>query len=449
MKEEVKSLITTLIVNEPFIGLLLKRTWIYESREVNAPAWTDGLRVFINPELFSKFDDREKPYILAHEVMHIIQKHVPRTKQLIKKYPMSPTTYNVVSDAKVNQYLHECRDIKKPNGVIEPLMLRDVVSDPYGMSFEEIIEELWKKAKKVSIKPQWGDVSEALESGEGGEEEGEDGEDEEDEGDGGKARKDEEKEGGKSGKGGEERKGGNGRGRGKTDSEGRVLNEGDEEDRGARSDDEIERRAEKKVVEVAVSIKSIGKLPAWAERLVNEILKPKVDWRRLIRSALTKGLGKKVKRTWTRPSRKYPAFPGKETLKMQKVVCLIDTSGSIGEKELKQFISEVYGIAKEVAEVIVIPWDARAYDPIIIKRNSDISKIVLKGGGGTMIMDALELVDRRYSDANIIVILSDWLIGDLSTDDVQRLLRKYSNRIVAVTTADQPPKYLKSIKIQF
>ena len=235
------------------------------------------------------------------------------------------------------------------------------------------------------------------------------------------------------------------------DVEGEPLNEGDSEDKSKKNPEEIERQIQKKLLESAMTAKQIGKLPAELERLVEEIAKPKVHWRRLIRSTLSKGLGKSVKRTWSRPSRKIPnSYPGKETLKMGKVIVLVDTSGSIGQKELQQFVGEVYGIAKEVAEVVVIPWDAKAYEPIVMKSYRDIEKVRvgLKGGGGTIIRPALELVDKKFNDTQQIVILSDWYIGDLNDSETERLLKKYADRIVAVTTSAEPPQYLPTrIKI--
>jgi predicted metal-dependent peptidase len=112
----------------------------------------------------------------------------------------------------------------------------------------------------------------------------------------------------------------------------------------------------------------------------------------------------------------------------------------------------VWAIVKEVAEVVVIPWDAEAYDPIIMKSVGDIEKVKvgLKGGGGTVIYPALALVDKKFSDAQQIVILSDWYIGDLGRNETENLLRKYANRIIAVTTANKPPQYLPiRLKISF
>jgi len=322
---------------------------------------------------------------------------------------------NVIADAKANQYIKKYVSKLKAITPVMPETVEDIfgVRDAEKKSLEEIMDEILKRSDKCCSR-SWGSdctripIDVQPNNSEGGEKPLEDG-------------------------------------------ESKPLNEGDEEDKGKKSPEEIERQIQKKLIESAMAAKQIGKLPAELERLVEEIAKPKVHWKRLIRSALSKGLGKSVKRTWSRPSRKMPdSYPGKETLRLGKIVVLVDTSGSIEERELKQFVGEIYAIAKEVAEVIVIPWDAKAYEPIVMKSHRDIEKVKvgLKGGGGTIIRPALELVDKKYGDAQQIVILSDWYIGDLNSPETEKLLKKYADRIIAVTTSAEPPSYLPTrIKI--
>jgi len=405
LKDSVKTIISTVLAEEPFFGMLLKRTWIMSTNKVPT-AMTDGIRIYVNPEFFSKLTPEEKKAILLHELMHIVQLHPARSK----KYTSMPhVIVNLVADAKANQYIKKYVSKMKTVKPVMPGTIEDIfgVRDAEKKSFEEIIDEIAKKQRHDRGRGDRGDISPIPDLPV-------------DDGDG-------------------------------DYGEVRPLNEGDESDNGKKNPEEIERQIQRKLMESAMVAKQIGKLPAELERLVEEIAKPKIHWRRLIRSALTKGLGKSVKRTWSRPSRKIPnSYPGKETLKMGKIVVLVDTSGSIGQKELQQFVGEVYGIAKEVAEVVVIPWDAQAYSPIVMKSHRDIERVRvgLKGGGGTVIRPALELVDREYSDAEQVVILSDWWIGDLNSPETERLLKKYAERIIAVTTSAEPPSYLPTrIKI--
>jgi predicted metal-dependent peptidase len=379
---------------------MLKRTWILSSDKVET-AMTDGIRIYVNPAFFEKLNPEERKAILLHELMHIVQLHPTRSKKYLDK-GVPHIIVNVVADAKANQYIEKYVSKLK---TITPIMPRTIeeafgVKDVEKKSFEEIMDEVLKRLPKCKCNG----------IGEGG---------------GPKIPMDIQPEG--------------------ASNEGEPLNEGDRGDENKSDPEEVEKAVKRKLLESAMAAKQIGKLPAELERLVEEIAKPKVHWKRLIRSTLSKGLGKSVKRTWSRPSRKIPnSYPGKETLKLGKVVVLVDTSGSIGEKELKQFVGEVYAIAKEVAKVIVIPWDAQAYSPIVMRSHRDIEKVKvgLKGGGGTVIRPALELVDKEYSDAQQIVILSDWYIGDLDDAETQRLLKKYADRIVAVTTARESPSYL-------
>lgn len=399
MKEVVKDLIATLTVKEPLLGLLAKRTWIYSDEGLEHVASTDGLRIYINPKLFSKLPDSVKLSVLAHEIMHIILKHVTRARYVRKLFPdLNIYDVNIVADAKANQYLLE--DFAVPPYFITPKSLASAIRIPVDVvansSFEEICEMIAKFRRRPLITPQ-----KHLELDVAHE-------------------------------------------RGCRSCSYEVLNEGDAEDEGVSSGDEVEERVAKKYAEAFVVAKTVGRAPGWAERILREILKPKAPWQRLLRALLTKGMGKRVKRTWTRPSRKHPLYPGKEFLKMDKVVVLVDTSGSINGKELQQFITEVYSIVKDVAEVVVVPWDATVYEEQVIRRPDDVKKIKVKGGGGTVIRPALELAHKKHPDS-MIVILSDWHIADLNEPKTEELLKRNAGRIIAVTTSATPPEFLRNV----
>jgi predicted metal-dependent peptidase len=477
-KRTVKNIISTLLVEEPVFGMLLRRTWIYADINTNL-AYTEGLSIYINPERFVKLQPIEQRFVLLHELMHIVLKHTLRAKEFEKKYGyiLDPLTMNIVADAKANQYLTKYRGKLR----LKPVWPEDVekvykVSDIEKKSTEELIEELAKKAKKVMICPRSGDSlwpdqpqpplppspvppdvevpprvpvppsspqppqkpqprpqipqpdtnmpQDVFREGEGDNKE-KGGEGDKGEGDGEDKVK-------------------------KISSKAKVpLNEGDKEDQDAKTPEELFRSWIRKMAETLIAVKMAGRVPAELERLVESLLRPIIGWKELLRGAVTKGLGRQVKRTWSRPSRKNPdIYPGKETLKLNKVVVLIDTSGSIGQRELERFVSEVYGVLKETSQVIVIPWDAVAYTPIVLKSLGDIKRACrLGGGGGTCIKPALIAVDKAYRDADKIVIFSDWWIADLDDPETQRLLKKYAHKIVAFTTDKNPPEYLESYKI--
>jgi predicted metal-dependent peptidase len=397
LRGEIKSIVASLTIKEPVIGIFLRRTWIYESKENQMPAWTDGIKVYVNPDMFMAIPQNERPTVLAHEALHIFEQHFPRAKAIGAPQMIA----NIAADVKVNQHLYESGFRIPQNAVTSSFVSKVTGVSAYDiekMSFEEIVKLLMKNCNgsggctgsdgSVMIDESKCDLKE-------------------------------------------------------TDSKGEVLNEGDEEDGNAKTADEMERRARKKAVESVVVAKVAGKVPGWAERVVSELLKPKVDWRRALRAALERGVGRKVRKTWTKPSRKSECFPGKELMAMNSVVVAVDTSASISERELQQFLSEIYGICREVATVTVIPWDARAYDPIRITRAGDVSKIKLMGGGGTVFLPVIEVLEKMKYDQ--LVILSDWEISDLREKEVEEFMRRNASRIVAVTTYMKPPEFLRNV----
>jgi len=438
MKERVKRVISALVVKEPFFGLLLKRTWIlYDAREEQI-AWTDGARIFLG-EPASKLPEEELAGVLLHEIAHVVLKHVLRVQDLQKRYALPPELLNVIADAVANKYVlgTEAGKFLQKLQPITPEHIAALfgISDVERKSLEEIAAELRKasaQTKKPGLKatidgdllPKTSSEADACD----------------------KSGADERSSNSSTCKAGEESNSERNAGK-------RVLNEGDEgEGPDARlSPDEVERRVERKVADafvVAKTARAAGTVPAALERLVEEILKPKVDWRRLLREKLRAFIGSDYLPSWHKLNKKLPGLrPGKRYVEASDIVALIDTSGSIDEKTLQQFVSEVFAVARATGrKVVVIPWDARAYEPFEVRGYEDLSKVKIRGGGGTVIAPALRAAEKLMRPTTKIVILSDWEIYDLTSKFVQEWLRKHRHQIIAVTTHNQPP-FLHSVKI--
>jgi len=504
LTKKVKRAIAALTVREPFIGVMLKRTWIlYDPDLTWAPASTDGLRIRLGPSAL-QLDERKIAALLAHEVVHAALKHPARLRLLQRKYGLPRQLLNVLADAVVNKYVLET-DAGKYLEELNPVLPRHI-EEHFGIkgvekkSLEELVREVAERLPKVKIEvisakatfgedvgrpeapaPQAGKPAGGKKEGKeregskggrgGGREEGEKaggGESEEKSGEGEEREGAAKREGERAEGGGEEegaapakgRGGGAGFGEGESgeeegDREAVVINEGDpgEHPGNKLTEEEIERRIERKVasaVETAKRMKGAGTQPGLYERLLKEVLKPKVDWRRVLRERLRGFFGEDYIPTWTRVNKKLPwIFPGKVYLERGDAICLVDTSGSIGERELHQFISEVFAIARAARRrVVVIPWDAAAYPPIEIRGNEDIKRIRVSGYGGTVILPALEAAEKLLRPTTKVVILSDWDIFDINSPKVQAWLKRHRGRILAVTTLRQPPSYLQSIRIE-
>jgi len=475
---KVRKAIAALTVREPFIGIMLKRTWIlYDPKLTRAPASTDGLRIYLGPAA-TQTEERKIAALLEHEIMHIALKHAARGKFLQRKYGLPQPLLNVLADAIANRYVMGTEAgtyLSELNPVLPEHIERTFgIKDVEKKSFEEIAKEVAERLPHVKIETIKAKATFGEDVGyprAGGGEPQEDGErNEEGKGEKKEGKKSEEEaagkgkeEGGSEAGGGEAAPtkgggGGAGFGEGESKEEGRevvVINEGDpgEHPKEKLSEEEVERKIERKVasaVETAKRMKGAGTQPGLYERLLKELLKPKVDWKRILRERLRHFFGSDYIPTWTRVNKKAPwVFPGKVHLERGDAICLVDTSGSIGEKELHQFIAEVFAIARAARRrVVVIPWDAAAYPPIEIRGNEDIKRVKVSGYGGTVILPALEAAEKLLKPTTKIVILSDWDIFDINSRKVQEWLRKHSRQILAVTTLVQPPPFLQSVKIE-
>ena len=180
--------------------------------------------------------------------------------------------------------------------------------------------------------------------------------------------------------------------------------------------------------------KSIGTLPAGLGDVVDNLLKPTVDWRALLRQALRDGEGRTIVTTWRRPSRKIPGMPGLRRLASPPIRVLMDTSGSIGGEQLERFMSEVYAIAR-FGRVIWTCWDAKAYDDVVANNPLEVKRVLCKritGRGGTMIEPALRKCLKSMRGESV-VILTDGYIGDVAK--VGGLMREIAARAPAAVFA--------------
>lgn len=166
--------------------------------------------------------------------------------------------------------------------------------------------------------------------------------------------------------------------------------------------------------------KVAGKGAGGMDRLLQDLLEPKVNWREVLREYVKTMCRAKDTSSWRRVNRRFlslgaymPSLIGE---RVGRLVIAIDTSGSIGDKELAEFLSEVKGIAEEVnpSAVDLIYWDSSVasheeYD------ESTVANIVTstrpKGGGGTSPSCVSEYLKEKKIEPECIIILTDGYVG--------------------------------------
>ena len=155
------------------------------------------------------------------------------------------------------------------------------------------------------------------------------------------------------------------------------------------------------VAQAEQAAKARGELPAGLARSVEDVFHPPTDWREVLREFLRASARNDY--SWSRPNRRFIGqglyLPGLQSEALGEVLVAVDTSGSIGAKELAVFGAEL--------EALLGSYDCSA---TIVYHDARIQKVedwtpsdgplVLRpvGGGGTdhaCVFDWLEAEGRQ------------------------------------------------------
>lgn len=158
-----------------------------------------------------------------------------------------------------------------------------------------------------------------------------------------------------------------------------------------------------------------GDIPAGLARWAEEVLRPRVDWRRVLATEIRRALGSANGRTdytWRKPSRRQSCFPNIVLPGMHhpttSIAVVVDTSGSISDEMLNEALAEVRGIldAQGRREAVhVIACDAEVH---AVRRVFDARRVrKLPGGGGTDMGRGIAAAMRLRPRPEVIVVITD------------------------------------------
>jgi len=166
--------------------------------------------------------------------------------------------------------------------------------------------------------------------------------------------------------------------------------------------------------------KVAGKEAGGMSRELGELLAPQVDWREQLKEFVRSTCSAKDASSWRRVNRRFlsgdvymPSLIGE---KVAHLVIGIDTSGSIGVKELSTFLTEVRGIAQEVhpERVTLTYWDSEVAG-VEEYTGGDVDNITEStkpnGGGGTDPRCLMKYIDEQKLEPDAIIMLTDGCIG--------------------------------------
>lgn len=168
--------------------------------------------------------------------------------------------------------------------------------------------------------------------------------------------------------------------------------------------------------EIASSIKSRGTIPAEIASIlerINHVEPPKFNWRQYLRRFAGGSQKTYTKKTRRKFNKRYQDNPGLKIKVKKHILVAIDTSGSVNNDELIEFMHEIYHMHKTGAEITV----AHA-DTAIKKIHSFNPKEEYKihGRGGTDFQPVLDYYTENSRKYAALIYLTD---GEAPAPDVK------------------------------
>ena len=323
-----------LLLNKPFFGNLATRLVPIPTYKIPT-AGTDGRRFYYNPAFLKHLSDNEVLFLCGHEVLHCVFDHFNRRED------RNPQLYNMAGDYVINMVLAD----EQVGEVITtvPILLDYKYKN---WTSEEVYDDLFENCQQPK---QTLDFHFDFDS------DSQDGDS-------------------TTGQSGDEQK--------DLEEEFGVGKLSEEEKKQLR--DEL-----KEAVIEAANQAGAGNVPAGIDRMIKEWTEPKMDWRSVIRAQVESCL--KDDYTFMRPSRKSHStnciLPGMSRAEKIEVACALDMSGSIGQQQATDFLSEVKGILDQYEDFELSVWcfDTEIYNHAKYTPDNanEIDKYQLQGGGGT------------------------------------------------------------------
>jgi predicted metal-dependent peptidase len=331
-----------MLVKHPFFATLLLSMPMVETRDIPTLA-TDMEKIYWNPDFVETLNDEELLTGMAHEVMHVALLHGARLGG------RNPFIFNMAADYCINPVLVDSGFAPITGWLCEKKYEK--------MSADQVYDLLIKKADK-------------------------------------------ERKEGRSGKPGEGNMPGFDKMHGETGDLLPLPGAGD-----PAAESRVKRNVQQRVAQAASYARMAGKLSGDLERLVNEVLDPKVPWFHVLRDYMTRTA--QDDESWTRRNRRFSGtfMPSRFSQKMGPVVIVGDSSGSCYD-DMEAYLAETGSIATDLCpEHIRFVWCDTHVKGEQVFEEGDTVVLHPKGFGGTDMRVGLTHVEQY--DSAIVILFTD------------------------------------------
>ena len=354
MEFDIEVIKRKMMVKYPFFGSVVANVEYKKDMNIET-AGTDGVSVHYNEEYLKKLSTKEQVFVFAHEICHVAFNHINRCKG------KDNHIWNIATDGVINAFL-------KKDGLIAPEGAVDI-ENAIKYDAEELYNKLIQENKDKKDNNSNNGSGESNENG------------------------NTEKEGhashemwGKSpSKGNKE-----------VEEKQKEIEKLGEKESFKKNLEEKKKNLEKLKEELAKESAQAGKTTNSDERVVNNIgvSKPIIDWRYILRETIKYDVDWSYKNATIENgvvTANLEEYPAPET------EIVLDTSGSVDENLLKNFLRECKNIIKH-SKVKVGCFDTKFYGFQEIRTEKDIEEMKFLGGGGTDFNVAVNAFTRRVEN---------------------------------------------------
>ena len=368
---------TRLILDKPFLGALVLRLPMHAADPDWCPTTaTDARAFYFNPDYIAQLSLEQTQFMLAHEALHCALSHFARRRHRVRH------KWDLACDYAINPLLIDDGLRPPPNALHMPMYK--------GMTAEEIYPLIEDNDDSQTLDKHAYDQENQSQGNDSG------------------LREKDLTDRPPSNNNRDEQQGGNAG----------AQQEPEHDEGGAAqpeplSPDEQETLSvqwQQRMAGAAQQAMQAGKLGGEMARMIDHLLQPQLPWRMLLARYMT--VAARDDYSYMRPSRREGNFilPTLRSHQLELVVA-VDTSGSIKDREVEEFIDEIDALKGQVrARVTLLPCDAELCEgaPWVFEPWEEFTRPnEIKGGGGTSFLPVFEWVERTGMRPDLLVYFTD------------------------------------------
>lgn len=336
-------------------------------------AATDGSHILINPETFFKHSLRERVFVIAHEILHGVFGHCETMLRLQsvgkivypdgKELAYDHTTMNHAADYVINDML-----IQSNIGVYHENWLHDTNKGTHTDDVLVVYRRIFEEQKGQGKGAGQGSSS------------------------------------------------GSGNGSGQSSFDQHLApgtSTGQSPQAAAQARNPVEWKTA--VAGALASARAQGKMPGSLDRALSDMLEPEVDWIDRVDAFLSRRPGG-GSYDWAKADRRFVTrgiiAPARSGFGCGPIVAGIDTSGSMGQREIDIVFAELAGVLEDLrpSELYVMWCDTKVHRVDVLEEVSDLLDLKEKGapgGGGTLFAPVFDMVKEMEIEPDALIYLTD------------------------------------------